>query len=157
MPQGTPAKTTAEALRRLEKTALILEKEIEDQAGEEIFRHMMTSVAEQPYRASQRANAGSAAPFAAAHLGEVMIELTPSETRDISSPEIAKRWRELTGPIPDALELTFTASLFSTGEPINVQLSGPINRELQEVAEILKARLAQYPGVIDIADSFRPG
>ncbi len=157
MPQGTPAETTAEALRRLEKTALILEKEIEDEAGEEIFRHMMTSVAEQPYRASQRANAGSAATFAAAHLGEVMIELTPSETRDISSPEIAKRWRELTGPIPDALELTFTASLFSTGEPINVQLSGPDNRELQEVAEKLKARLAEYPGVIDIADSFRPG
>ncbi len=157
MPRGTPAEATARALRELEKAALILEKEIEDKAGEEVFRHMMTSIAEQPYRASQRANAGSAATFTGAHLGEVMIELTPSERREISSPEIARRWRELTGPIPDALELTVTASLFSAGAPIHIQLSGPDNRELQEVAKKLKTRLAEYPGVIEIADSFRPG
>ena len=43
------------------------------------------------------------------------------------------------------------------GEPINIQLTGPDYGELRAAAEKLKMRLAEYPGVLDIADSFRPG
>jgi multidrug efflux pump subunit AcrB len=66
-------------------------------------------------------------------------------------------WRELNGPIPDAVELTFASSLFSSGEAVNVQFSGPDYAELKTVSEKLKKKLAEYPGVIEIADSFRPG
>ena len=81
----------------------------------------------------------------------------PSENRNIGSEEIARRWRELTGAIPDAVELTYSSSLFSSGEAINIQFSGPDYGELREVAEKFKSALNDYPGVFDIADSFRPG
>ena len=158
MPQGTPVEATARAVRRLEESAQQLQKEIEgDQTGT-IFRHMRASVGEQPFRLSQGQNGGrNTAAFSSAHLGEVNIELVPSENRDIGSVALAKRWRELAGTIPDAVELTYSSSLFTTGEAINIQFSGPDYGELREVAEKFKSKLADYPGVIDIADSFRPG
>jgi multidrug efflux pump subunit AcrB len=70
---------------------------------------------------------------------------------------IANRWRELTGPIPDAVSLTFTSSLFTAGAPINVQLASADYSALREVAEKLKTKLKDYPGVYDVTDSFRSG
>ncbi|MDE3001509.1 MAG: efflux RND transporter permease subunit [Gemmatimonadota bacterium] len=157
MPQGTPAEVTARVVRRLESSAIQLQRELESETNEKIFTHMLALVGDQPLRAAQRENRGTNASFSGAHLGEVNVELTPAEERSISSIEIARRWRELAGPIPDATELNFTSSLFSVGEPINIQLTGPDYAELRAAAEKLKARLAEYPGVLDIADSFRPG
>ena len=70
---------------------------------------------------------------------------------------IAARWRDLTGPIPDAVELSFMSSLFAAGEPINVQLQGRDTASLRTAADTLKARLLTYPGVFDVTDSFRGG
>ncbi len=160
MPQGTPVEVTAEAVRRLENSALELRREIDGgrPSQESVFRHLLASIGDQPFRTDQRRGGGDlGASFSGAHLGEVNIELAPSEERDIGSSEIARRWRELTGPIPDAVELTFSSSLFSTGEAVNVQLAGPDLDRLRGAAEELKERLARYPGVFDIADSFRAG
>jgi multidrug efflux pump subunit AcrB len=159
MPQGTPVEVTSDIVRKLEKSAVQLQDEIEEETDGAIFRHILASVGEQPFRAqSQRPNAsGAGASFSAAHLGEVNVELVPSEDRGMGSSEIARRWRELTGPIPDVVELTFSSSLFSVGDPINIQLTGPDYVELRRAAEDLKARLREYTGVTDISDSFRPG
>ncbi len=157
MPRGTPAEQTAGAVSRLEATTKQLQDELEAEKGKRLFRHVLASVGEQPFLAAQRQNAGKNASFTGAHLGEVNIELVPSEIRGLTSPEIARRWRELTGPIPEAQDLSFTASLFSVGDAINVQLYGPGYTELRQVADKLKSRLEEYPGVIDIADTFRPG
>ena len=157
MPQGTPAEITARAVRRLESSAFQIEDELESQYNQEVFTHMLAVVGDQPLRSVQRQNTGSNSFISGGHLGEVNIELTPAEERSISSVEIARRWRELTGPIPDATELTYTSSLFSAGDPINIQLTGPDYVELRAAAEKLKSKLAEYPGVQDIADSFRPG
>ena len=157
MPQGTPAEATARVVRKLEASAIRLQRELESETDEKIFTHMLALVGDQPLRAAQRDNRGRNASYSGAHLGEVNIELTPAEERSVSSIEIARRWRKLAGPIPDATELTFTSSLFSVGEPINIQLTGPDYGELRAAAEKLKMRLAEYPGVLDIADSFRPG
>ena len=157
MPQGTPAETTARAVSRLESSAIRLQRELESENDQKIFMHMLAVVGDQPLRTAQRQFQGANASFSGAHLGEVNIELTPAEERTVSSIEIATRWRELTGPIPEATELTFTSSLFSAGDPINIQLTGPDYAELRAAAEKLKSKLAEYPGVLDIADSFRPG
>ncbi len=161
MPRGTPAEATAAAVKQLEQSALQLRKEIEQGNGTDeapIFNHILASVGQQPFRVrSSRHNGAVDATFSEAHLGEVNIELAPSEIRQYSSPEIARRWRKLNGPIPDAVELTFTASLMSSGEPINVQLSGVNYQELTAAAEKLKAKLRQYNGVYDISDSYRAG
>jgi multidrug efflux pump subunit AcrB len=158
MPQGTPPEVTQAAVKRLESTALQLRDQIEKDNPGSVFRYVLASVGEQPFRTAQNRNGGNAgAAFSAAHLGEVNVELVPSEYRNISGTELAKMWRELNGPIPDAVELTFASSLFSSGEAVNVQFSGPDYAELKTVSEKLKKKLAEYPGVIEIADSFRPG
>ena len=96
-----------------------------DERSVDYFKHYISAVGEHPYRDAQGKHAGGfSLATTASHLGELTIELTPSENRDISSMEIAARWRELTGPIPDALELSFAASLFSQGKAIDVQLTG---------------------------------
>ena len=161
MPQGTPADVTARAVAQLERSALALRKEVEggrDDDQREVFRHIMGVVGEQPYRSAQRLNMGQAGiVFSGSNLGEVTIELVLSEQRTMSSEEIVERWRALTGPIPDAVELIYTSSLFAPGEDINVQLAGPDIEELRRAADALKARLDTYAGVYEVADSFREG
>ncbi len=157
MPQGTPVEVTARTVRHLERTAIALREKLEAEKDRKLFQHILASVGEQPFRAAQRPGQGPGVSVSASHLGEVNIELVPSERRNLGSAEIAKHWRKMTGPIPDVVELTFSSSLFSAGDAINVQLTGPDYVELRRAAEKLKAKLSEYPGVTDIADSFRPG
>ncbi len=157
MPQGTSAETTASAVARLEDAAFQLRDQIDGGRDKHpVFRHFATAVGEQPYRAAQ-GGPGTTAAFVGSHLGEVTIELTPAEKRDVSSSELANRWREAVGVIPDAVELAFTSSIFSAGDAIDVQLTGNRLESLRDAAEFLKARLTEYTGVYDVADSFRAG
>ncbi len=59
--------------------------------------------------------------------------------------------------VPDAVELSFDANLFSAGKPIDIQLAGSDIESLRLAAEKLKNALRQYAGVYDITDSFRAG
>ena len=168
MPQGTPADVTARAMEKVERAAAVLQEEVgsssQGDGSASVFRHVLTSVGEQPTRVIRNRFRGGVTRFSGAHLGEANIELAPSEERPraqggelLSSTEIANRWRELTGTIPDAVELAFSASLFAAGDPINVQFSGPDIGRLQQAADKLKRHLRQFTGVYDIADSFRAG
>ena len=156
MPPGTPPEQTTRAVRQIERAALELAEELEAETGEAVVRHVLATIGEQPFRASGGPTAGNAVP-AAGHLGEINVELAPSEERRITSSEVASLWRQRTGAVPGADELTFTSSLFSTGSPIHVELAGGDLAELQRIADRLKAELARYPGVQDVTDTYRPG
>ena len=162
MPLGTPAKVTRKAIEKIEASALELRNQIDGEENEEggsVFRHILSSVGQQPFNKTQQEGAGNfVADFSSAHLGEVHIELQASEMREGSSSiELANRWREMTGDVPGATELLFTASIFSSGEAINLQLVGSDFDRLREAADALKKKLHSYTGVIDVADSFRDG
>ena len=87
-----------------------------------------------------------------AHTGEVHIEAAPSEDRQFTAHEFARRWREKVGEMPEAENLQFTADIFQAGDAINIVLNGANFDELQDAAEWLKGELAKLKGVIDIAD-----
>jgi len=158
LPQGTPVVLTSEAVRALEESAQRLRRDVLQETGEDVFLHVQAAIGEQPYLQQQGQHAnGVTSSVSSSHLGEVTIELAPAEDRSISSTELANRWRRMTPTIPDALELGFTASLFSTGEDINVQLTGPKIETLCAAADRLKVRLAEYAGVYEVSDSFREG
>jgi multidrug efflux pump subunit AcrB len=158
MPQGTPVDVTSRAVERLERSAEQVHAELLEQAGEDVFLYTIAAIGEQPFRTVQAQNAGvTAGALQAAHLGEMTIELTPAEDRRTSSEDIVKRWRELAGSIPDAEEVKYSASLFSAGEDINIELTGPDLDELQVAASEVKRKLAAYQGVYEISDSFREG
>ncbi len=158
MPQETPSEVTGEVVLQLEASIMEVLREVEQEQGEKIHRHVLTSVGEQPFAVQAQRNAGGrAASLSASNLGEVNVELTPSEERSITASEIVRRWRERTPLIPDVVELTFSADLLGGGKAIDIQFAGRDLDELQGVVAQTKAKLAEYPGVIDISDSFRGG
>ena len=80
-----------------------------------------------------------------------------AERDGVTAPEITNRWRELTGVVPDSIELTFSGNAFDAGNPISIELRGRSVEDLREVATLVRAELARFSGVTDITDSFRSG
>ncbi len=158
MPQGTPVEVTSAAVGRLELAADELRQELRDETGVDQFKFTFSAIGEQPFSRSQQQNAGGFQDrVISSHLGELTIELLPAEERSVGSETIANRWRDLTGSIPDAIELGFTSSLFTPGDDVNVQLTGQNIPELRAAADALKDELGTYTGVFGISDSFIAG
>ncbi len=157
MPQGASVESTTRAARLIEQSAVQLIDEFKEE-GDNPIEHMLVTVGDQPFRQRQNQRPGGVlATFNQPNLAEINLQLFPSEERTVTSNEIARRWRELTPAIPDVEELSFTASLFSAGEAINIQLNGANYQQLLVASEELKAKLAEYAGVFDISDSFLEG
>ena len=55
------------------------------------------------------------------------------------------------------MELTITHDLVGGGKAIDLQFTAVDIDTVMEVAQITKARLAEYPGVVEVTDSFRGG
>ncbi len=156
MPEGTTADKTIKVLKELEKSAEALQSELN--SGEQpAIMHILTTIAEQPFtKMSHSSNAGQNLKNRP-NLGEVNMQLAQANDRNITSEEVAARWREMTGTIPDVEELVFSSSMFSTGDPIDIQISGSNYEELQRAAIELRSKIATYPGTYDITDSYRSG
>ncbi len=155
LPQGAPLAVTQAATRRLEAVAIELARELDGEdapASGSFVRHRLVSIGQQAFESF-----GSRDGPSGGHIGEVVLELAPSEQRHLSTGEVARRWEARVGGIPEAVELVFATDYFSAGRPIDLQLSGPDNEELVAAAEAAKVALAAYPGVSEIADSFRLG
>ncbi len=157
MPLGTSSEITEQAVRHLERTGEAIRDELNEQYGAAPpVTHILASVGgSQGGGLGPPGSGGGGA--SGGHMGEVTLQLTPSQSRTISTKEVATLWRERSGSIAGAVELKFNSSLFSVGNAIDIQLAGNDVDELREVAAGLRAELARYPGVIDITDSFRSG
>ncbi len=158
MPLGTSPEVTRRAVAQLEQSASLLQTQIrEERGGDDVVRHSVTAVGEQPV-ANQQKHKGSSGGPTGSHLGEVLIELTPTETReDMTTERIVELWRSLCGPIPGAVELVFSADVMGGGDAITIQFSGKNVEHLRICADRLKEDLNQVAGVYDVADSFRGG
>ncbi len=162
MAPGTPVHVTAAAIRQMEDAARRVQQEADatrDTEHGSIFRHMLASIGEQPFRKAQSQLPGGRGGHAGSSgsLGEIQLEMIDSEWRDIGTDEMQRRWREAVGAIPGATEVAFHNTMISAGKPIEVELRGRDLDELRDAAAGLKQRLVAYPGVFDVADSFRTG
>ncbi|MFT7547921.1 MAG: multidrug efflux pump subunit AcrB [Candidatus Azotimanducaceae bacterium] len=119
--------------------------------------HILSAVGNQPSSSSGGGPNAGGISASGGYLGEVTLQLVSSQERTISTRDVMSRWRSMAGPIADAVELKFTSSLFTAGNAIDLQLEGDNVDELREIATKLRSKLAEYPGVIDITDSFRSG
>ena len=120
---------------------------------------MATTIGDQPVQARGGGRLGriSADVVAASNIGEITVELAPAETRSYTSEHLGILWREETGAVPEAVAIDFHTSLLSSGEDVDVELSGRDLDRLRAAADVLKGRLAEYAGVYAIADSARTG
>lgn len=151
---GVAFETTRDAVRKIEAASNRLNQEYLEKHGASVIRNTLASAGVQPFLNGFEALAG--APKGD-HLGEVTLELIDGADREMSGIEIASRWRELTGPIPGALELTFQTQGAGGGNAIDLELTGTDIVELEKASEFVKTALADYQGVIDIADNNNPG
>ena len=157
MPEESPVDATREAVARIERAAFALRDELWEEDGRDQFRHVLSSIGEQPYQLVLGGPTARINPPRGDHLAEVNIELARAETRSISAEEIARRLREKIGQIPEASEVTVTYALFGGGKAIDIQFSGANLDEVRAVASSTKARLEQYPGVFEVTDTYRGG
>ena len=157
MPQGTPVDTTSDAVEKLEAGAARLRQALLEQTGEDYFLHVSAAVGDQPMAQRGGGPMGPSGGIASANIGEVVIELLPTELRLFSSEELGTMWREATGPIPEAVAVGFNSSIMSPGDDVDVQLMGSDLDQLRDAANEVKRRLAGFAGVYQVSDSFRAG
>ncbi|MEN8159632.1 MAG: efflux RND transporter permease subunit, partial [Myxococcota bacterium] len=129
MPQGTPVEITERAVAQLASSALALRADLDEEVQPKqgsVVKHVFEAVGTQPSTSQSRQTPAGlgAGVTGGSHLGEVTLELLAAKQRGISAKAVVQRWRGLTPPIPDAEEVRFSSSLFSVGNPINVQLVG---------------------------------
>ncbi len=156
LPQGTPASVTSATVEKLEVGAARLRARLLEETGQDYFLHVSASIGDQPMAASG-GPMGPMLSLAAGHVGEVAIELAPSELRAYTSEQLGLMWIEMTPPIPEAVDIKFNMSAMTPGDDIDVQLAGPDIDDLRAAAGDVKRRLAAYAGVYAISDSFRAG
>ena len=156
MPLGTSAAVTAAAAQRLEDAAERLRREVRGQVGADPLRHVLTAVGNQPLGVAP-GPLWSGPGESSGHLAQVMLELAPPGERGVRADDLGRRWRELTGPIPEALELGFSASDLLPGEDVDVQLVGADPAQLRAAVERVKTSLRGFAGVHDVTDSFEGG
>jgi len=157
MPPGTPIEATTAAVREVEAAARRTKAALDEEFGTDggsIVRHVFMTVGTQT---DARHGPSFVSTGGGSNLGEVAIELAGGDVRPIGAKEIAQRWRDETAPIPGIEELRFDSALFSGGDPIDIQLAADDVGALEAAADRLKARLSEYAGVVDVADSFQSG
>ena len=155
LPRGVAFSAAQAATERIEKEALKIaeSREFVTRDGGPVVRHILASAGVQPFITDFSAGGARSG----VHLGEVTMELAPSAERDISSDDIVRQWREQVGSIPSAVELTFVAQAAGGGNAIDLLLTGANQEDLRAAADYLRNKLEGYSGVIDIADTDRPG
>ena len=158
-PDGSPIRMSMDGLGVIESSAQKLKKQLAlEYPNEDIFVNILATAGDQPVKnKSSQGPGGAGSEATGTHYAEYAIELSPGESRSVSATEIARRWRELTPTIIGAKEVVFTSELFSAGDPINIQLVSQSILDLNAVSVLLQEKLATYPGVIDIKDSFSLG
>ena len=155
MPQGIPLARTELAVAQLRQAAAEVKAELDESIpGPSIVKHVIVTIGDKLFRGGPQMPESKGG---GAHQAEVGLELINALEREISAGEIENKWRERTGSIPDAVELTFSSVAFSAGKPIEIELRGGEVEGLTQAAARLRQELATYRGVTDIADSFRAG
>ncbi len=156
MPEGTPVETTEKAVLQLQRGAKLLQAELDAdlEPGEDSkVTHVMASIG-----AHFEKNSMSLDTAGGSNIAEVAIELNLPPNYSGTPPAVfALRWRELTGPVADAVELTFDVSAFSAGMPIDLQVRGSSMEEIKQATAILRTAISSYDGVYDVSDTFRGG
>lgn len=153
---GTPSAITDAATKRLEKTIETVAAKYKSTDGGRILKTMHRTVG-----SAESGNPANAMPQGAgSHIGSVSLELVDTSQRTIRSNQLLAEWREEAGDFPGADSIIFDSpNMGPGGVPIEFKLLAPSNAvsELEAAVEECKVRLAEYPGVYDIADDSAPG
>ncbi len=146
LPEDTPLETTAKYIDRISAALEQVKKEFVDPGtGESLIRNVSRVIGGYDARSSFTKAAGS-----------VSLEITDPSERSEPGPrnsQIANRWTELIGPIPEALRFrVYAEQSFEGGQEyadanLNLELRGPSSPKKAEIAERMKVLLESYGGI----------
>lgn len=145
MPAGTPFEVTNKHITHITKSAEKLREKYRDKTTKEsVIKNIMTVTGGRGGVSNQ---------------GSVRFEITPPEKREIkvTSAQIAKEWRDLSGIIVGAENVEFRSERGRGGDPIDVQLIGSSTKTLSLIANEIKDYLHNFETVFDITDSLSDG
>jgi multidrug efflux pump subunit AcrB len=154
-PDGTPEQITDEATQRIERALANINDALSED-GDPVVRTVRRSVGE----VRDVSAIGPEGRSTGSHVGKVDAELIESSHRSYTSQQIVERWREEAGEFPGCESVTFgSPEMGPGGTPIEFRLMGSPNNmdQIEEVVEKCKAKLTEYPGVVDIRDDSKPG
>ncbi|MGL6161454.1 efflux RND transporter permease subunit [Microbulbifer sp.] len=86
----------------------------------------------------------------------VILQLTEGELRDVTSEQLALRWREYIGELPASVEemnISATINEDNGGMSLNLSTASGDMDELREAADVVKKALDGYAGVYDVRDN----
>lgn len=149
MPQGTP-------LGRTEQTIDDILAALD--ATDRVFTPQQPkgrSLVENAYvQFSQNSEAFESGP----HVATITVDLLSAEERTGTLEAYLAEWRKQIGRRPDVISLTLGEPGHGPGgRPIEIRLRGANLEALKAAAEDVKAWLAQFSGVVNLADDLRPG
>ncbi|MBN1556310.1 MAG: efflux RND transporter permease subunit [Phycisphaerae bacterium] len=153
MPTGTNPERTEDVARKIGRSAFVLNEKIRTPTGEPLVRNVYTLLGAQMGRRGGGDLSGG-------YVASVMVELLPSEKRGKknTTEDFIRIWREETGPVPDALQLTFGQFRGGPGGgALEFRVYAPTIEQAKTIAAKLKKVLRKYQGVFDIEDDALPG
>lgn len=156
-PNGTPEALTTYWADRIEEAYWRVSERIFQERGEQISVHSIRTIGS---NMSGRGMGGGMSGGDSSHMASVEIELVDANDRTLESYKVVDLWREETGVVPGALQLTFDSAFGGPGgKAIEFKLvaSAEYAEELEQAVERCKAKLATYEGVFDIRDDNIPG
>ena len=159
-PLGTPIEITNDAIDRIQKAAVTTDDYFQDNINQRLYVNTLTSVGYESINTTgQTAGPGGRGGVYtySSHKGYVWAELISGEKRKIPVSDVINKWREETGNILGIKDIQFSSSLFDSGEPINIQLTGLDYKDLNLAVNKIKNHLKNYAGVFDIKDSYSDG
>ena len=154
MPIGVSENTTTQVVAQLAESARRVQQQLAAEYEEAPILHIMEALGGHPAAATAL---NSVRELSGSHLGEVIIQLTPSEERAITTDEVAEIWRNANGPATQAEELIFTTDSVEISPAIDILVSGDDLDDLRNIVAAIRAELAEYSGVYDIADTLSVG
>ena len=148
MIEGVAFESTSEVVLKIEEAAKKLDQNSREKYGEPLIKNMLATVGSQPFKTGF-----SPITPTGDNLGEVAIEILPGSDRSVTARELAAEWRVITGSIPAASEVSFQSQSAGSGNAIDLELSGDNMEDLLEATELVKRKLSEIEGIIDISDS----
>lgn len=154
MPVGTSFEETTQTILKMEELTSGVFKEIDGEKEVSAMENISITIGQTT--ADSSPGGGKGAEYAN-NVGQIIIQLVPSDFRDKSASQIERMIRKKIENLPNIKTLEFQSSLVGNQPDIEIELSHPDEKKLKVILDQLKEEIKNINGTKEIADSFEQG
>jgi multidrug efflux pump subunit AcrB len=154
MPIGTPFDLTTSTMLTIEEHINEVKKEIDSKNKMSAFESTSLTIGQIPGKV---AAGGFSTTSSASNIGQIKIQMVPSDFRDVSSLKVERMIRKRIENLPNIETLEFQSSLIKKKSDIKIELTHANEEVLNIASESLKIKMNKINGIQEVADSFEEG